>query len=186
VKRNRAAIHHDVKKLIAHHGTRDPRAILKERKVKLIAFQENTKLLGMYKIVLRNRFVFYNPYIDERILRMVFAHELGHDLYHQDLAREENSMMEYQLFDITTSTEFEANLFASHLLIDEGELMGYIREGKCYEELAGIFNVNINLMVFKLNEMYRLGYPIHQLDVSYDSRFFTTIDGSNEKNFECY
>lgn len=181
----RNLIYKDVKKLIAHHGTRDPRTILEERNVTLIPFKEKTKLLGMYKVILRNKFVFYNPFIDERILNMVFAHELGHDIYHYELAKKEE-IIEYELFNITTSTELEANLFASHLLIDDDELMNHITEGRCYEELASIFNVNINLMFFKLNEMYRMDYPINRLDVTCDSKFFADIDGTDKSNHEIY
>ena len=81
---------------------------------------------------------------------MVFAHELGHDIYHYDLAKNEE-MIEYELFNITNSAELEANLFASHLLISDDELIEYIQEGKCYEELASIFNVNINLMFYNVH-----------------------------------
>ncbi|HZJ69177.1 MAG: ImmA/IrrE family metallo-endopeptidase [Tissierellia bacterium] len=185
MNQQRKMIYKDVQKLIAHHGTRDPRTILEERNVKLIPFKESTKLLGMYKVFKRNKFVFYNPFIDERILNMVLAHELGHDIYHQELAKKED-IIEYELFNITTSTELEANLFASHLLIDDDELMEYIREGRCYEELASIFNVNINLMFFKLNEMYRMGYPINRLDVTCNSKFFADIDGTDTSNHEIY
>lgn len=185
MNQQKTLIYKDVKKLIAHHGTRDPRVILQDRNVKLIPFKENTKLLGMYKIILRNKFVFYNPYIDERILNMVFAHELGHDVYHQKYAKD-NDFVEYELFNITNTTELEANLFASHLLIDEEELMEHIKEGKCYEELSSLFNVNINLMFFKLNEMYRMGYPINRLDTNCDSQFFASIDGLDKSNHEIY
>ncbi|MGB4626307.1 MAG: hypothetical protein WBI36_00605, partial [Erysipelotrichaceae bacterium] len=104
MNQKRNLIYNDVQKLIAHHGTRDPRTILQERNVTLIPFKEKTKLLGMYKVILRNKFVFFNPFIDERILNMVFAHELGHDIYHYDLAKNEE-MIEYELFNITSSTE---------------------------------------------------------------------------------
>ncbi|MGF3076888.1 ImmA/IrrE family metallo-endopeptidase [Facklamia sp. P12955] len=185
MNKQRKTIYKDVKKLIAHHGTRDPRTILEERKVTLIPFKENTKLLGMYKVILRNKFVFYNPFIDKRILNMVLAHELGHDIYHYDLAKNKE-IIEYELFNITSTTELEANLFASHLLIDEDELIEHIKEGRCYEELASIFNVNINLMFFKLNEMYRMGYPINRLSIPCDSKFFTDIDGTDKSNHEIY
>lgn len=185
MKSKKSAIHTDVKNLIEKHQTRDPRLILKERNVKLIPFEKNTKLLGMYKVILRNRFVFYNPWIDDRLLNMVLAHELGHDYYHQELAQN-SEIIEYELFNITNSTELEANIFASHLLIDDDELMAYIREGKDYETLSHIFNVNINMMIFKLNEMYRMGYPINKLDIGYDNKFFTQIDGNDESNHEIY
>lgn len=44
-------IYEDVLDLIKTHGSRDPREILEERGVHLIPFKEDTKLLGMYKIL---------------------------------------------------------------------------------------------------------------------------------------
>lgn len=180
-----STIYDDVQNLISLHGTRDPQIILQERNVMLIPFKEKTKLLGMYKVILRNEFVFYNPYVDERILNMVFAHELGHNIYHGNLARKKE-IFEYELFNITNSTELEANIFAAHLLIDEDELMEHILLGEDYEALAKIFNVNINLMIFKLNEMYRMGYPINRLDLPHNNQFFTKIDGTDKGNEEIF
>lgn len=88
-------IYEDVLNLIKTYKTRDPREILEGRGVHLLPFKEDTKLLGMYKIILESRFVFYNPNVDYRILNMVFAHELGHDIYHQENAKE--TMVEYEL-----------------------------------------------------------------------------------------
>ena len=59
MNQKRSLIYNDVQKLIAHHGTRDPRTILKERNVTLIPFSKKTKLLGIYKVILRNKFVFF-------------------------------------------------------------------------------------------------------------------------------
>ena len=54
-------IYEDVLDLIKKHDSRNPKEILKERGVHLIAFKSDTKLLGMYKIIKDSRFVFYNP-----------------------------------------------------------------------------------------------------------------------------
>lgn len=54
-------IYEDVKNLIKKYDSRDPREILIQRGVNIIAFKENTKLLGMYKIIKRNSFVFIIP-----------------------------------------------------------------------------------------------------------------------------
>lgn len=41
----------DVKNLIKKYDTRDPKEILIQKGVTLLAFKDNTKLLGMYKII---------------------------------------------------------------------------------------------------------------------------------------
>lgn len=174
-------IYEDVEKLIKKHSSRDPREILEDRGIHLIAFKENTKLLGMYTIIKDCRFVFYNPNVDYRIQTMVFAHELGHDIYHRDFAKE--GMVEYEIFDINNEMELEANIFAAHLLLDENKLMEDIREGYTYNELASLYDVNVNLMVFKLNEMHRMGLPIRKESPS-SSDFFTKIDGRDKKNMD--
>ena len=167
----------DVKKLIKKYDSRDPREILIQRGVNIIAFKENTKLLGMYKIIKRNSFVFYNPFVDKRIQNMVFAHELGHDLYHRNMAKNEN-LIEYELFDINSEMELCANIFAAHLLLDEKELINDIKEGYTYNQLASMHDVNVNLMIFKLNEMHRMGMPIVKNEAN--SKFFTDIDGNRK------
>ena len=176
-------IYEDALDLIKIPGTRDPRSILEERGVHLIPFKEDTKLLGMYKIILESRFVFYNPNVDYRILNMVFAHELGHDIYHQ--ANAKKTLVEYEIFDIKSEMEIEANIFAAHLLLDEKKLMEDIVEGYTYNELASMHDVNVNLMIFKLNEMHRMGMPIRREDPN-QADFFRQIDGKDYKNLRSY
>lgn len=174
-------IYEDSLGLIRKHKTRNPKEILEDRGVHLIAFKTNTKLLGMYKIIKNSRFVFYNPNVDYRILNMVFAHELGHDIYHQDFAKE--GMVEYQIFDINNEMELEANIFAAHLLLDENKILDDVKEGYTYNELASMYDVNVNLMIFKLNEMHRMGMPIRKENPS-SANFFKKIDGKDKRNSE--
>ena len=176
-------IYEDVLDLIKTHKTRDPRQILEERGVHIIPFKENTKLLGMYKIIMDSRFVFYNPYVDYRILNMVFAHELGHDIYHQ--ANAKDTLVEYEIFDIKSEMEIEANIFAAHLLLDEKRLMDDIIEGYTYNELASMHDVNVNLMIFKLNEMHRMGMPIRKGEAN-NASFFREINGKDLENMGPY
>lgn len=70
--------------------------------------------------------------------------------------------------------EIEANIFAAHLLLDEEEVFEYIKRGFSYEELAKIFSVNINMMIFKLNEMQRRGYNFNLSEYP-DSTFFKSL-----------
>lgn len=164
----------DSQRIIETYGTRNPRDILEGRNVKIIPFSTDTKILGMFKIIKRNSFVFYNPYVDKRIQNMVFAHELGHEIYHKNMAKNSN-LMEYELFDINSEMELEANIFACHLLINEDELLEDLKQGYTYNQLASLYNVNVNLMIFKLNEMHRMGLPIKKENPA-DSKFFNNLE----------
>ena len=81
--------------------------------------------------------------------------------------------------------ELEANIFAAHLLLDEKKLMDDIIEGYTYAELASMHDVNVNLMIFKLNEMHRMGVPIRKENQT-RADFFTKIDGKDIKNLRSY
>ena len=129
-------------------------------------------LLGMYCVVLRNRFIFLSSRLDEFWLPMVLAHEIGHDQLHRELAG--TGLCEFELFNMRSGTEYEANAFAAHLLLDSDEIYEALREGEDLPALAQRQNVNINLLLIKLNEMRALGYQMN-LTATADSHFFKKI-----------
>ena len=168
------SIYKKAREVIDTYKSRDPKDILERRGVHLIAFKSNTRLLGMYKIIKGVSFVFYNPFVDERIQNMVFAHELGHHIFHEDAAA--NDLIEYELFDINSEMELEANIFSAHFLLDEEAVYAMARAGYSYMDMARAFSVDVNLMIFKLNEMQRMGYDLPALEAA-DNDFFRKIDG---------
>lgn len=153
----------------------DPKKALEAMKVDLIPMTASTKLLGMYKIILNKPFVFYNDRMPAPIQRMVLAHELGHHLYHRKHA-ETKELIEYTLFHLTDAMELEANIFSAHFLLDEEAVYAMARAGYSYMDMARAFSVDVNLMIFKLNEMQRMGYDLPALETA-DNDFFRKIDG---------
>ena len=138
-----------------------------------VHFEDSYKnLLGMYCVVLRNRFIFLSNRLDEFWLPMVLAHEIGHDQLHRELAG--TGLCEFELFNMRSGTEYEANAFAAHLLLDSDEVYASLREGTDLPTLAQRLNVNINLLLIKLNEMRALGYQMNLTDTA-DSHFFKKI-----------
>ena len=82
-----------------------------------VEFADDYKdLLGMYFNRWHHRFIFLNSRLDEDWLPMVLAHEIGHDQLHRELAK--TGLQEFELFRMSSRTEYEANAFASHLLLD--------------------------------------------------------------------
>ncbi|MBR1742279.1 MAG: hypothetical protein IJ733_10540 [Lachnospiraceae bacterium] len=58
-----------------------------------------------------------------------------------------------ELFDITSTMEYEANLFAANLLIEPDVMMQYLKEGYSIVQTAAALDVNVNMLAIKLLEM---------------------------------
>ena len=170
-------IYEDVNNLIHFHGTRDPQTILEERGVYVKPFREDTTLLGMFKVILGDKFVFYNKKLDDNNLRMMFAHELGHEYYHSD-----DDLNAEQIFSFRNAQEVEANIFASHLLIANENILDYLSEGKSIGEMASLECVDENLLIIKLKELMRMKL-IPEIDLSNNNEFFRNIDGKKAENW---
>ena len=55
-------------------------------------------------------------------------------------------------------TEYEANVFAANLLINEVEMIGLLKEGRSAYETAMILKTEPNLLDIKLANMNTMGY----------------------------
>ena len=120
----------------------------------------------------KNRFIFLNSRLDEDWLPMVLAHEIGHDQLHRELAK--TGLQEFELFRMSSRTEYEANAFASHLLLDNDEVYRLVRAGEDMETISKRLRCNINLMLIKMREMVALGYDLRLTDTA-DSQFFKKV-----------
>ena len=66
-------------KLVKRCGSRDPFEIARQLGINVMLCENFGSLKGMYRVIKRNRFIFLNNSLDENMLRIVCAHELGHD-----------------------------------------------------------------------------------------------------------
>jgi Zn-dependent peptidase ImmA (M78 family) len=105
--------------LIAKYRTRNPFKLANLLGITVI-FRDLGEVRGLFKKVLKRRYIFINSNLSEFDRRIVCCHELGHAILH--------SSSEYQfLIDNTrilrkSRLEDEANLFASYLLISDDEV----------------------------------------------------------------
>ncbi len=142
-------------------GTRDTLKIAHELGIYVDFVPEFDSLLGMYTYRQRERHILLNPRMEEMTMQMVCGHEIGHDLFHRELAKAENMLPEFVLFDMRSKPEYEANAFAAHVRIDDDELVSLMRHGYDVVQLSAMMNTNINLMLIKLNEMNRMGWRLN-------------------------
>ena len=75
---------------------------------------------------------------------------------------------------MTSITEYEANAFNAHVLIDTDECFELAKNGYDVVSMAKTMNSEINLMLIKLQEMGRLGYDLH-LPMEPRSDFFKNL-----------
>jgi Zn-dependent peptidase ImmA (M78 family) len=152
-------IYKEARRIVRLYETRDPFKIAGELGIKVVYKNNFAQLKGMYKVIMRNRFIFLNGNMNEIDLRTVCAHELGHDRHHRDLAVS-GVLQEFGLYDMRMLPEREANIFAAALLIDDESLFPLLKEEYTYEQIAWELSVNINLLYIKLDELRLQGYDV--------------------------
>ena len=142
-------------KLISRYGTRDPFRICREKGIEVMFRDDFTGQKGAFSLMLNVPFIFINNKLSDEMKRIVCAHELGHAMLHRKLCRQRKNqtIYEYEIFDIRNSTEYEANIFAANLLIDEREMNEYMSYGYDIVQTARAMNLNVNLLLIKLHEM---------------------------------
>ncbi len=95
---------------------------------------------------------------------VILAHELGHAVLHQ----KEVSMRafhDFALFDTSSELEYEANLFAAELLLDDALVKERLTEDTFFFSVAKELRVPAELLDFKFRILKRKGWqitsPIH-------------------------
>ena len=126
--------------LIVKYGTKNPFKLAKNLNIEIL-IEDLGEVRGLFKKVLKRKFIFINSRLSEFDKILVCAHELGHAVLH--------SSSNYQfLIDNTrilrkSKLEDEANLFASFLIFPNNDEM----EIECIE-------TETNFLMFE--EMKRL------------------------------
>lgn len=156
-----------VKKLIKHHKTNDPYKLCEKMGIEVVSADIGS-LKGMYTCIKRNRFIVINENLDDSIKKVVCAHELAHDQLHRGMSSS-SWMKDYDLTIVNSKYEYEANMFAAELLVQEDELMDLIKESKSLNEIAKIICIDPNLISMKVKRLIDKGYCLIPQD--YNSKF---------------
>ena len=160
--------------LVRQCGTRDALKIAENIGIKIYYEPAFTNLLGMYTFRWNHRMMFLNPRMEYYLLQMVAAHEIGHDIRHRNLAKTDG-LREFVLFNMKDTTEYEANAFGSHLLLDNDKVYELAKQGYDVVQISAALGSDINLMLIKLQEMNKLGYDFN-IPFTPDSKFFRKIE----------
>jgi Zn-dependent peptidase ImmA (M78 family) len=115
-------IERTVKKLVKSCKTNDPFEIAAQKNINVIYWNLHHEIMGFYKYIRRNKFIFINSNLDEDIQRFVCAHELGHSQLHH---RVNTPFLKQSTYFSVDKIEVEANFFAVHLLLSGEDLQNY-------------------------------------------------------------
>ncbi len=151
-------IFNKAEQLIQKAGTNNVLQIASYLGVKLY-YGNYDNLLGMYTCKWKHRFIFLNNKLEDYMLRMVLAHEIGHDIFHRDLASE--GLKEFTLFNLKNITEYEANAFAAHILLNNEDVLTLARDGYDVAQIASNLNSHISLLLIKIQEMNKMGFDFN-------------------------
>ncbi|MBQ4061382.1 MAG: ImmA/IrrE family metallo-endopeptidase [Christensenellaceae bacterium] len=113
-------------------------------------------LKGLYISFEDEAFIIINSSLNDAERHIAIAHEIGHDRLHKDACKSA-SFADSMLFDAKGKAEFEANLFAAELMIDDKSVLDSNED--CYSLARRLF-VHPQLMLFKLYSMNHRGFKI--------------------------
>ena len=111
---------------------------------------------GFFLLQSRIPSITVNSDLSESARRIVAAHELGHAVLHCRQAGTK-AFRDFDVFDSRSAMEYEANLFAAELLIDDRELADMLKGDISLYDAARRLYVPPELLDFKLKKKKKRG-----------------------------
>ena len=156
---NSEQIHSTVRKIIRENRTSDPFSLARSLGID-VDCADLGELKGFYVVYGTGRYIVLNQNLNERMTRVVLAHEIGHDILHRDIAAN-GGMGESSFFDMTSKPEREANIFAAELLISDDDMTEQGERGCTIEEAAAAIGVHAQVAMIKARSMQERGFGIN-------------------------
>ncbi len=139
----------------------DPERLAKQMKI-LVAHEPMGLFEGCCKgfflTYKRKKHITVNSDLPDILQKVVIAHELGHCVLHSHSACA--AYHEITLFDSTDRTEYEANVFASELLLEDEDVIDVLNEDLFFFQAASLLQVPFELLDFKFRILKRRGYKV--------------------------
>lgn len=155
-------------RLVKRLGTRNPFEIADALGIDIISCKfQNQK--GAYKVILNNRFIFIKEDLEPHLRDVVVLHEIGHDTLHRDEALSCGGFVEFGIFDnLDMRMEYEANVFASQILLPDSEFLEYVGMGYDISQIAAAMNTDVNIAALKADVLAKKGYMFNKIESKND------------------
>ena len=160
-----------VDKLIKKFKTRNPFELLDALNVVVQESDAYKDLKGYCFLSCKTVYVIISSFLSDEEKRIVAAHELGHVVLHKNQLQMA-PMKDSVLYNMTDTTEYEANLFAADLLLpDEDIAKTSQNEDLNYFGLCSTLDTTPELMSFKLYSLIQRGNYQFNMPMTIDSKF---------------
>ena len=151
-----------VRKLEKKYGTNDPLELCEACGIHVLWHDLGKKLKGYYCYISRGKYIVVDCNLNDIILKVVLAHELGHVLLHTMFIKED-VFQGMGVFRSASPTEHEANLFAAELLLDDKEVLEELKYFSFFQA-AKYLEVPAALLDYKLLSMRAKGVRIRTME----------------------
>lgn len=184
--------------LVKHFNTRDPSVIAAGLNIEVHhSYHPESSLPGLTCLVANRPSIFVNEayfaklqkkhrdYSDEQItndILQVEAHELGHSCCHREQLRIA-PIKEFEIFNVRTVLEVEANKFAAGILIDKEEMLDLLHSDLTILQVASQMRVNVNLLIYRIEMLRSEGYSFHELPYIPKNNFMGGIHGAGSREW---
>lgn len=155
-----------VEALVKKAGSRDPYIICNSLDYKLHYMDLKQRLKAYYFYQSRINNIIIDENVIELFRPILIAHELGHGLLHREIAMM-SSFQELEVLEKRSDKpmEYEANLFAAELLLEDETVLKLLNEYTFFEA-ASMLNVPAALLDFKFALLKAKGYSINSMQIA--------------------
>ena len=190
---------HSPEALVRKAGSRDPFVIADMLEIPWHhVHHPESRLPGLTAMVLNRPSIFINDaYFDHLIqkdrhyteenalddIRQVAGHELGHSCQHRDELKIA-PIKEYEIFNVRTPREAEANIFAAGILIDRKRMLELLNSQMTILQVAAEMHVNVNLLIYRIEMLRDEGMTFNQLPYLPKNNFIGHIHGSTSEEWK--
>ncbi len=136
----------EVQELINQYGTNNPFKIAAAKKIFVIEKDLHPDILGFYKYIRRNQFIFLNSNLGIFSKLFTCSHELAHAVLHP---RVNTPFLRANTFFSVDKIEVQANTFAVELLLLDEYIQEYKNTSLSINEIAEIHGVPQELVHLK-------------------------------------
>lgn len=151
-----------VEKLERRYGTRDPYELCGSLGIHIRKMDLKKKLKGFFFYQSRIANIVIDSNVNEVLERILIAHELGHAVLHKEIAMMVG-FQEMEVFDSTSTTEDEANLFSAELLLTDEEVLEQLEERSFFQAAQALY-VPAALLDYKFRAMCEKGILHRTMD----------------------